>query len=268
MRWSRSEAARLSAAGISERGPGAPEILTLDNWPDPAITVDPEAAARFRAEHGLAGRFVAMYSGNFGKAHPFDAILDAAAFLRDRRPDIVFAMIGTGARHAAVAAAAERLGLSNMRFLPLQPAARLSASLGAADLHLATMTPDAAGLMVPSKVSGALAAGRPCWLLGPADGAAAALLRDCGVGLVLPPADGAGLAARLDQAADRLGRCAPPSAAALAAVAPLRLDRAAPVFIALAAELAMRGRARLRTARPAAAEQPAITPLSQGGPHG
>jgi glycosyltransferase involved in cell wall biosynthesis len=225
-------AARLMAAGQDRR-----PVLTIPNWPDPAIAPAPQTSAAVRAALGLGGQFVAMYAGNAGRAHRFDGLLDAAARLRDRRPDITVVVAGDGARSAEVAAAASRRGLGNVRFLPRQPAARLPATLGAADVHLATMAEEALGCLVPCKVYGALAAGRPCLLLGPAGGEAARLLETGGAGAVLPPDDGAGLAAWLERLADRPDLRAAMAAAARPAVAPYRLEHAAATFLSLAERL-------------------------------
>jgi hypothetical protein len=88
--------------------------------------------------------------------------------------------------------------LANTTFLPPQPWNDLRVSLAAADLHLASMESNLTGLVVPSKVYGALAVGRPCLLLGPADGEAARLVIDSGAGRVLEAASGPELTAVLD----------------------------------------------------------------------
>ncbi len=257
-------AARLVEGGVvsqrqrrGEGGGGGTSIMVVPNWPDPAIRPDPAAAASFRAAHGLTDRFVVTYSGNFGRAHPLGAVLEAAARLRSRRPGLVFVMIGSGARYAETAAEARRLGLANMRFLPFQPPECLSASLGAADLHLAVQAQGTAGLMVPCKVAGVLAAGRPCLLLGPAEGDAARRLAESGAGLVMPPDDGAGLAVALERLAGRPEALAAMAARAPAAVAPLRLQRAVPAFVTLA-----RGLVARRSRRPAGTP----APLAGAGP--
>ena len=80
------------------------------------------------------------------------------------------------------------------RFISL-PAAPL---LGAADIHLATLRGELCGLMVPSKVYGILAAGRPCVFLGPAGSEVARLIRDSDAGGVLEHSNGASLATEID----------------------------------------------------------------------
>jgi colanic acid biosynthesis glycosyl transferase WcaI len=184
---------RLCARGL------APErVWVIPNWaPATVQAADPSAGQTFRKQHGLEDRFVVMYSGNLGLAHPFEAVLDAAQLLRDLRPQIVFVVIGSGPRLAWVQHQAAARQLTNVRFLPPQPREDLAASLGAADLHLVTMHPALTGLVVPSKVYGALAAGRPCLFLGPAESEVAQLIQQFNCGEVLPAATGAVLADRI-----------------------------------------------------------------------
>lgn len=226
----RCMARRIMAMGVPQD-----RISVLPNWPDPAIRSIPHEANLLRGQLGLNGRFVVAYSGNLGLAHPMDGVLRAAVELAATDPDILFLVGGDGRGHAAFVRAVGELGLPNLRLLPWQPTDRLAAHLSAPDLHLATMKPEAAGLMVPSKVSGALAAGRPCLFLGPADSDAAHLVADCGA--VLDPADGSGLAATIRRYAADPALLARHGAAALAQAGSWDADRAAGRFSALAAGL-------------------------------
>lgn len=182
-------AGHLAATGIPH-----PRLTVIPNWADPSIHPVERATNPFRRHLDLGDRFTVAYAGNFGLAHPLGAVLDAAARLAHSAPDIVFLLIGDGRGRPAVERAVAERRLDNVRLLPFQPAERIAESLGAADLHLATMAEAAAGLLVPSKVASALAAGRPCLLLGPAASTAARSLVDGGCGAVLAPDDGAALA--------------------------------------------------------------------------
>ena len=73
----------------------------------------------------------------------------------------MFAIVGEGAAKAALQTDVRRLGLRNVEFLPTQPYETLSDSLGAADVHVVGLRRGLAGYIVPSKVYGILAAGRP-----------------------------------------------------------------------------------------------------------
>jgi colanic acid biosynthesis glycosyl transferase WcaI len=219
---------------IVGKGVDPERLQVVPNWADPVIHPISRADNPMRIELGLGDRFTVAYSGNFGLAHPLDAVIDAAELLAERAPDIMFLLIGEGRGLARARQDIESRALPNLCLLPWQPAARLAESLGVADLHLASMDERAEGMLVPSKVAGALAAGRPCILLGSAGSAAARLIADHGCGSLLRSGDGRGLAeAIMAHAADRQfheDTCRRASAAALTWSA----DRAAAAFIARA----------------------------------
>ena len=152
---------------IEARGIAPEKISVIPNWAPDTVHPVPHDQNAFRKAQGWEDKTVVMYSGNMGLAHPFEVILDAAEQLRDERPDMVFAFVGEGPRKVWIAEQVATRGLSNVQLLPFQPKARLAESLSAADVHLVTMQPEVEGLVVPSKVYGVLAAGRPCVFLGP-----------------------------------------------------------------------------------------------------
>ncbi len=180
--------------------PGVPpeRIDVIPNWAPRELrspaTPGPIAACRQR--WGLAGKFVVAYSGNLGRVHEFETVLQAAALLRDQ-PDIVFLFIGQGARFNEVTAAVHALGLPNVRLLPPESRENLPASLAAADAHLVTLRPEYSALVFPSKLAGVLAAGRPVLFVGPVAGDIGQLLAREQCGAALAPGDGAGLAATI-----------------------------------------------------------------------
>jgi colanic acid biosynthesis glycosyl transferase WcaI len=172
---------RLLARGLPERA-----IEVISNWaPNSISSEDANGVAQFRRLHDLENKFVVMYSGNLGLAHSFHEILEAARALQPKRADIVFLMVGDGPRLAQLKTKAAELSLSNVRFLPSQPFETLSAVLKAADVHLVTMVPETCGLVVPSKLYGIFAAGRPCLFVGPQQSEAALLIREYECGSVV-----------------------------------------------------------------------------------
>lgn len=179
---------------VEDRGLDSGTVSVIPNWPPSGVEPVPHDENPFRSEHDLDNRFVVMYSGNMGLAHPFDAVLDAAARLQDEAPDALFVFVGEGPRKDDLRQQAKRRGLANVRFLPFQPADRLHQSLSAADLHLVTMRSELEGLVVPSKLYGALGAGRPALFLGPSDSEAARVVEERDCGTVLPTPDGEELA--------------------------------------------------------------------------
>ncbi len=119
-----------------------------------------------RHELGLDDTFVVMYSGNAGRAHRFEEVLATMKRL-DGHPDIEFVFVGEGPQKARIKAFTERHGLSNFRYLPYFPREDLKYSLPMADVHLMTLREEMAGIAVPGKLYGIMAAGRPALMVGP-----------------------------------------------------------------------------------------------------
>jgi glycosyltransferase involved in cell wall biosynthesis len=199
-------AARIVAlsSGMADRlvAQGAPRerIRVLPNWSDGEIVAPrPRENQHFRKMHGFEGKIVAMYSGNLGIGHDVATFVQAARRLENTLPELVVAFIGDGVRRKEAEALAE--GLGNVRFLPYQPHETLGESLSAADVHLVSLREDLDGLLVPSKLYGALAAGRPVIYLGPASCEVARVLENDDLGKALRPGDVDGLVRALEDVA-------------------------------------------------------------------
>jgi glycosyltransferase involved in cell wall biosynthesis len=161
----------------------------IENWADAnAIKPKSSGASELRARLGLGDRFVACYSGNLGRAHEFDTLLKAAETLRLERT-FVFLIIGGGAKMAALKRAVAERALDNFCFLPYQPRAVLEDSLAAADVHLISLLPELEGLIVPSKLYGVLAAGRPLIYIGDSNGDVARAIESAGCGMTIKVGD-------------------------------------------------------------------------------
>ena len=85
-------------------------------------------------------------------------------------------------------------GLAAVTFQPYQPREALAQSLSAADVHLISLQPALEGLVVPSKIYGVMAAGRPGIFIGDADGEVARVLAQHRCGRVVAQGDPHGLA--------------------------------------------------------------------------
>jgi colanic acid biosynthesis glycosyl transferase WcaI len=116
-------------------------------------------ASIYRNELGIGDDVcVALYSGNMGKKQGLEILLEAAKALQEETR-LLFVFCGEGA-------ARERLmqigvDLINVRWLPLQPIEKLNELLNLADVHLLPQRADVADLVMPSKLLGMLASGRP-----------------------------------------------------------------------------------------------------------
>ena len=148
--------ARLDTKGVPEE-----RQMLFPNWVDTEqIFPMPErGGGSLRQDLGLPDdAVVALYSGNMGQKQGLEIVIEAARTLVSESR-IRFVMCGQGAGFAQLRAMAE--DLSNIVWLPLQPLERLNELLNMADIHLLPQRADAADLVMPSKLTGILASGRP-----------------------------------------------------------------------------------------------------------
>src|SRR5882724_581863 len=152
---------RIVAKGISKD-----KIDVIAPAPDDAVSYDKEGREAFRRSHNIADKFVVMYAGNHSPCHPLDTLLLAAQKLTDRE-EIVFLFVGGGSEVEKVHSFAESHELRNIRHLPYQPQAELSALLSAADLHVVVMGERFGGIVHPSKIYNILKVKAPFLFIGP-----------------------------------------------------------------------------------------------------
>ncbi len=142
----------------------APEkIRLISNWADASV-LKPVLHEEndLRRVWGLDGKFVVGYSGNLGRAHEYETLIDAIARLEDDPPSgppVVWLFIGGGALYEEFALQTSRRHLTSVVFKPYQSRDMLSQSLSAADVHLVSLRPELEGLIVPSKFYGITAVG-------------------------------------------------------------------------------------------------------------
>ena len=170
----------------------------IPNWAD-MEAIRPVAAVDnpLRRDWELDGKFAVCYSGNMGRVHEFDTILDAAQSLAGRAEAMMFLFIGDGAQRRIVEDEVHRRGLANVQFRPYQDRAGLSFSLGVGDVHLVSQRPEVEGYVFPSKLYGILAAGRPVVFVGDTEGEISQLIEREGIGAAVRQGDAAGLAEQL-----------------------------------------------------------------------
>jgi glycosyltransferase involved in cell wall biosynthesis len=186
----------------------AERIRIIPNWSDATAVVPLAAtASATRRRLGLSDRFVIGYSGNLGRAHEFDTLIGAARLLAPD-PRFAFLITGGGAKADALRESVRSEGLDSFHFQPFQPAELLADSLAAADVHFVSLLPALEGLILPSKIYGVLAAGRPTLFVGDPQGDLARMLRDHDCGIPVAVGDSDRLAAELRALADSLGRLA------------------------------------------------------------
>jgi colanic acid biosynthesis glycosyl transferase WcaI len=156
-----------------------------------------------RRRLGLDAKWVVMYSGNAGLVHQFAAILDAIDRLRDDA-SVHFLFIGGGPRRAEIEAFIRARDLRNVTYLDYVTRADLPDTLAAGDVHLISLRAAFAGISVPGKLYGVMAAARPALFVGPAACETADAIREAECGVVIDPADQRGDGGRDGDAAGRI----------------------------------------------------------------
>ncbi len=113
----------------------------------------------YRKQLGLANdTVVALFSGTLGSKQGLHLIPQVARLLAGD-PRIQFVICGDGPMKMELLRLSE--GLGNVQFMPLQPVQRLGELLGLADIHLLPQDAAAEDLVLPSKLGGMMASGRP-----------------------------------------------------------------------------------------------------------
>ena len=167
------------------------------NWVDVA-RIGTKPSGNFRAKLGISPHaIVVLFSGTLGGKQGLQVIPQAAGHLA-ARVDIVFVVCGDGVVKPSLEIAAA--ALPNLMILPLQPSGRLADLLSMADIHLLPQSPDAADLVLPSKLSGMLASGRPVIATCRSGTEISGIVSQCGI--VVEPEDGSNLALAIVKLAD------------------------------------------------------------------
>jgi len=184
--------ARLISRGIPEH-----KILVAENWADGCEIVP----SPFHD-----GPLVVNYSGNFGLAHEEQTIAEAMRQLRgDSRFRFIFA--GGGARRERLENFCRVEGIGAVEFRPYATRSDLGRSLAEGHVGLVTQIPETVGAVVPSKIYGIMAAGRPVLYVGPHTATPARVIERHECGWRIEPGDTAGfveLLRKLEQKRDLL----------------------------------------------------------------
>lgn len=171
---------------LEDKGAGAERVVVIPNWVDTRTLAPRPRDNAWAREHGFADRFVVMHSGNIGHAQNLDALIRAGTFLRDL-PRLRIALIGGGARRDELKRLARVLVSESVVFMGYQPREALPESLSAADVHVVGLARGLSGYVVPSRLYGILAVGRPVIVAADADSETAQVVQRTGCGVVVPP---------------------------------------------------------------------------------
>lgn len=142
---------------------------------------------------------VLMYSGNMGLGHRFGEFLEAAA---NAGPGFRWRFNGDGKRRSEIEAFAARHTEAPIEIGPYVARSGLAAHLASADVHLASLEPSWDGTMVPSKLQGIFAIGRPVLFVGSTTCSMGQWILQSGGGWVVEPGNPSAMREALDEIRD------------------------------------------------------------------
>jgi glycosyltransferase involved in cell wall biosynthesis len=173
---------------LARWGVAGERVTTIENWsPLEELPLRPRDNG-FAREHGLQDKTVALYSGTLGLKHNPGLLLAIAEACRDD-PRVAVVVVSEGLGASWLAERRAERGLANLVLLPFQPFARVPDMLGAADLLLTILEPDAGIYSVPSKVLTYFCAGKPLLAAMPRENLAARTILREQAGVVVAPDD-------------------------------------------------------------------------------
>ncbi len=183
---------------LSQKGFPATRSVLFPNWVDTTRIFPARAPSALRGELGIPREaVVALYSGTMGRKQGLDILAEVAGRLADSKA-IQFAFCGEGPYRETLAS--RTAALPNVRWLPLQPVDRLNDLLNLADIHLLPQCAEIADLVMPSKLTGILASGRPVVTTAATGTQLALAVDDCG--LRVPADDAAAFAGAVARLAE------------------------------------------------------------------
>jgi len=191
-RWTYRAAARIVvlSPGFKEllvaRGVPGEKIEVIYNWCDERQIPKTPKNESLAKELGFSGRFNVLFAGTMGKAQALEAVLDAAARISGRIPEVQFVFIGGGIEVDRLKRLARGKQLDNVLFLPRRTVSEIGEVLNLADVLLVHLKDDPLfRITIPSKIQAYLAVGRP--ILAGVRGDAAELVRMAGAGVDFLP---------------------------------------------------------------------------------
>jgi colanic acid biosynthesis glycosyl transferase WcaI len=175
-------------------GASAVPVQVITNWADTESIVPlPRMTNPLLRDLGLADKFVILYSGNMGRTHSVETIVEAARRLR-RHSDIFFLLIGWGAKEGWLKNTVVQEQLDNILVMLPRPRHEIPISLNACDLAIISFVSSMAGISVPSRMYNIMSAGKPLLAATDESSELAMLINEEGAGITVSPEDPQGLA--------------------------------------------------------------------------
>lgn len=170
------------------------KLVFFPNWVDTDFIYPCKNNSPLKKELGIPDNTkVALYSGNMNLKQGLEILISCVIQLSCRN-DLIFLFCGDGPSRRNFENNTQHL--RNVIFLPLQPIGRLNGLLNLADIHLLPQKVGASDLVMPSKLTGMFASGRPVVATAEPDTIVAQLVKSCGK--VVPPGDAKSMAESIE----------------------------------------------------------------------
>ncbi len=164
-------------------------ISVIPNWADvQQIRPLPRGSNPLLQQLGLEDKFVLQYSGNMGRTHDLEILLEVATQLRPVE-NLHFLFIGSGAKAPYVRRIQALRKLINVTVLPPLEREQLAVSLNACDIAVISFVSGMAGVSVPSRMYNILAAGKPILAIADKESELSRVIEESKLGWVVPPGD-------------------------------------------------------------------------------
>lgn len=171
---------------VISKGAHSEAVTVIPNWADTDEIKPSSKHNEFSQEYGLDGKFVVSYAGIMSRFQALEVIVHTAAVLSSNS-NVLFLMVGDGLERNKLMVEAERLGLTNVKFVPMQPKNKYPQILYASDVCLITLSRDTRTPVVPAKLIRIMSSGRPVIASVPQDGDVPKIIAAANCGLVVEP---------------------------------------------------------------------------------
>jgi colanic acid biosynthesis glycosyl transferase WcaI len=171
----------------------AEKIFVVENGVETSLFSRLVPNSIIRRSLGAEDKFIASYIGTIGNAHGLETLLEAAALLHERAPQVLFLLVGEGAEKARVVSLACSRGLRNVHFVDQQPREKVPAYITASDACLVLLKKsELFKTVLPTKMLEFMSCARPV-ILG-VDGHARKIVEQANAGIFVTPEDPVALA--------------------------------------------------------------------------
>ncbi|MFH0813638.1 MAG: glycosyltransferase family 4 protein [Pseudomonadota bacterium] len=181
---------------VSKKGIGENKVRVLQNWIDINEMQPLPRDNDFSRQHHLNKKFVVGYAGTLGMSQGLMSVIEAAHILRDRK-EIEFFIVGDGIEKPKMLQQVKEYGLTNVRFLPMQPKSLYPLVVASSDVGLVTLNKKVKTPVVPSKIISIMAAGRPVLASMPLDGDGPKVIEEAHGGICIEAEDPEKLAGKI-----------------------------------------------------------------------